>query len=272
MFNIDDGFGYDETEALFTKFSNFLGRATTCNSLFKESSSGPSSSSSTSSLSRKRHVILLEDLPNILHQGTQSQFHDALRSLVEQPSGAPIVVIVSDAGLRGEASDEMGNIGELSGSQRWSKDRDSAVDVRTALPRDLLGGPYVTKIAFNPIAPTLMKKGLQGMLSKQFASSSTYSNTGPPSKEVLDIIVESSNGDIRSAVMALQFACIIDMPEKGHTKKKKAQGEGGKGGAAKVVVEAVTRREQSLALFHLIGKVMYNKRKAPLYVQGNFRF
>lgn len=71
-----------------------------------------------------------------------------------------------------------------------------------------------------------------------------------PSKEVLDAIVESANGDIRSAIMALQFACVIELP--GRSKKKL--------GEQRAVLEAVTRREQSLALFHLLGKVMYNKR------------
>jgi cell cycle checkpoint protein len=75
----------------------------------------------------------------------------------------------------------------------------------------------------------------------------------PPSKEVVNIIVESSNGDIRSAVMALQFACVIEM---GNKDRKKKSGEK----AATVVLESVTRREQSLVLFHLMGKVLYNKR------------
>jgi len=34
-----------------------------------------------------------------------------------------------------------------------------------------------------------------------------------------------------------------------------------KSGGAKVVLEAITRRESSLALFHLMGKVLYNKRE-----------
>lgn len=72
----------------------------------------------------------------------------------------------------------------------------------------------------------------------------------PPSKEVLDIIVESSNGDIRSAVMALQFASVIEMGNKGRKRKN----------GSVVVLESVTRREQSLVLFHLMGKVLYNKR------------
>lgn len=50
--------------------------------------------------------------------------------------------------------------------------------------------------------------------------------------------------------MALQFACIVHKPTQ---KKKKKIGH-------TVVLEAVTRREQSLALFHLLGKVLYNKR------------
>lgn len=72
-----------------------------------------------------------------------------------------------------------------------------------------------------------------------------------PSKEVLDIIVESAHGDIRSAIMALQFACIMELPGQ---KKKTNQAR------STIILEAVTRREQSLALFHLLGKVMYNKR------------
>jgi len=72
-----------------------------------------------------------------------------------------------------------------------------------------------------------------------------------PSKEILDIIVESAHGDIRSAIMALQFACIMELPGR---KKKKDEAK------STIILEAVTRREQSLALFHLLGKVMYNKR------------
>lgn len=47
--------------------------------------------------------------------------------------------------------------------------------------------------------------------------------------------------------MALQFASVVKMP--GKNKQKRA-----------LVMEAVTRREQSLVLFHLMGKVFYNKR------------
>ncbi|PPQ88176.1 hypothetical protein CVT25_005141 [Psilocybe cyanescens] len=216
-------------EGLFTKFEAFLARASTCHNVFGSSSSAQSSN---------RRIILLEDLPNILHPKTQTQFHEALHALVsaQSPNSVPVVIIISDSGMRGEASDERRTDGG-----GWGKDKSQIIDVRTVLPKDLLGSH------FNPIAPTLLRKALGAMLNTHFSKSTGSA----PSKEALDVIVESANGDIRSAIMALQFACIIELP--GRSKKKL--------GAQRAVLEAVTRREQSLALFHLLGKVLYNKRK-----------
>jgi cell cycle checkpoint protein len=75
--------------------------------------------------------------------------------------------------------------------------------------------------------------------------------------------------------MALQFACIVELPRESSACKndgKKGKGKvrsgktvrnwtGAEAGSSRVVLEAVTRRESSLALFHLMGKVLYNKRK-----------
>ncbi|KAJ7083621.1 Rad17 cell cycle checkpoint protein-domain-containing protein [Mycena belliarum] len=255
----DDPQSYDpDHESLISKFEAFMTRASTCKNLFagaqapeKNAKSTPLSSSSSSSSSRssprKRQILLLEDLPNILHTSTQARFHAALQALVAAPSASPvpIVVIVSDAGMRGEASDER------LASGAWGKDRDGVLDIRTVLPKDLLYGPYVTQIGFNPIAPTLMKKALQSLITTHFSSKPSGS---APSKETLDIIIETSNGDIRSAIMALQFSCVV-VASGAKTRKKQS------GSSAKVVLAAITRREQSLELFHLIGRVLYNKRK-----------
>ncbi|KAJ6551690.1 Rad17 cell cycle checkpoint protein-domain-containing protein [Mycena capillaripes] len=252
----DDSYrpNYDsDHENLFSKFEAFLTRASTCQTIFTDTErdsklSSSQSSSSTRSPARKQQIILLEDLPNILHAKTQSQFHAALQSIVTSPTvnPVPIVIIVSDAGVRGEASDER----LANGS--WGKDRDGILDIRTVLSKDLLHGPYVTQIGFNPIAPTLMKKALQALVSTHFSSKSSGS---APSKEMLDIIIETSNGDIRSAIMALQFSSVLEMPGSKGRKKNSS------GSSTKQVLEAVTRREQSLHLFHLIGRVLYNKRK-----------
>ncbi|KAJ4474461.1 Rad17 cell cycle checkpoint protein-domain-containing protein [Lentinula aciculospora] len=235
-------------DGLFTKFRLFLERASQCQNIFNSYSSYNqrkrphlSSSSSTSSLNSTltRRIILLEDIPNILHSSTRSQFHDVIRSLIENADSnpVPIVIILSDSGIRGEAGDERLTNGA------WERDQDGAVDIRTILPKDVLQGPFVDEIRFNPIAPTLMKKALQALLSRHFGS-----QRSPVTGQILDMVVDSANGDIRSAIMALQFACI-------------RMSKRTKGVESQILMESITRREQSLVLFHLMGKVFYNKRK-----------
>lgn len=94
-----------------------------------------------------------------------------------------------------------------------------------------------------------MKKALTALVGRHF-SSSVGSRLGMPTKEMIDTVIESANGDIRSAVMALQFSSIAI---KKSGKKKRASD-------STVLIEAITRRESSLVLFHLIGRVLYNKR------------
>jgi cell cycle checkpoint protein len=143
-------------EALFTKFELFINRASNCQNIFAGGSnlttppihqSQPKSSSPPASKPMpRRQVILLEDLPNLLHFETQTKFHAALQSLVRSPMSnppVPVIVVVSDVGIRGEASDER----MISGGG-WGKNKDGVVDIRTVLSRDLLGGPYVTSIGY----------------------------------------------------------------------------------------------------------------------------
>lgn len=111
-----------------------------------------------------------------------------------------------------------------------------------------------------------MTKALQALLASHFGSLEVHERMGKqPTRDVIDIIVGSSNGDIRSAIMALQFACVVDLPASS-TKSKSQLARKNLGGTkrttnARAVLEAVTRREQSLALFHLMGKILYNKRQ-----------
>ncbi|KAI0916087.1 hypothetical protein AcV7_007186 [Taiwanofungus camphoratus] len=271
-------------ESLADKFRTFLARASSCNTIFTgaapSGSTAPLSSSSQASQSShsskpatqihdqprfstptaastvksqaRRQIILLEDLPNILHPGTQAAFQAALEGFATVPvPGAPLVIIISDTGLRGEDG------GDDTGTWRTRKE---AVDVRSVLPPALLSSPYVTQIGFNPIAPTLLRRALQNLVNMHFSSASGT----PPSKEILNVIVESSNGDIRSAIMALQFACVAKASPVSRPNKAGKRRKGGGGPEARVILEAVTRREQSLALFHLLGKVFYNKRKGDM--------
>jgi hypothetical protein len=55
--------------------------------------------------------------------------------------GVPVVIIVSDAGVRGEAGDERIAAGG------WGRGKD-VVDIRSVLPGELLGSAYVTQIGY----------------------------------------------------------------------------------------------------------------------------
>ena len=135
-------------ESLSQKFENFLARAATCHPLFSERRINSQASSSLSGLSQptrqRLQVVLLEDLPNILHQSTQASFHSALESFIHNGQGTPLVIIVSDAATRAEVRDE--RLAQGGSSASWSS-RDT-VDVRTVIPPSLLNGPYVTQIVF----------------------------------------------------------------------------------------------------------------------------
>ena len=164
---IDQGFTFTiaddsrpDTEALFDKFQAFLARAMSCSNIFGGDASAttsqlPSQSQGHRTQDRtalqihppKRQVVLLEDLPNLLHAPTQSRFQAALQSFcaANQSSnpGPPVVIIVSDSGLRAEQPDDDTWDGGSSG-RRWGRLED--VDIRTVLGPALLASPYVTHI------------------------------------------------------------------------------------------------------------------------------
>lgn len=62
-------------ESPMVQFEQFLERASSC--------------SNVSSSTKKRHLILLEDLPNILHYGTRERFHSLLTALLDTPPTSP---------------------------------------------------------------------------------------------------------------------------------------------------------------------------------------
>ena len=63
----------------------------------------------------------------------------------------------------------------------------------------------ITSIAFNPVADTMLKKGLKRIcdIMGQNGFKKYYTE---PSKDTIESIVLSSQGDIRSAVINLHFA------------------------------------------------------------------
>ncbi|KAF8601784.1 P-loop containing nucleoside triphosphate hydrolase protein [Ceratobasidium sp. AG-I] len=268
-------------ESAMTKLVNFLDRAGSYTSLsLSNAASSKSKSDSSPPTSKHKHKILvLEDFPSLSHPRVRSTLHTTLVRFAESspplasasldPSSStsptqshpPLVIILSDAGLR--ADDSM----------NYSNSREDVLDVRSVLPAALVNSVYVTQIKFNPIAATFMRKALSSIISSHLSLSAPGSSTKSKSKtgnavprEILDALVEASAGDIRSAIMGVQFACTVGQGQSetnGATGKTKGKGRGKKAekdASVKAMFAAVTRREQALALFHLLGRVFYNKR------------
>ena len=126
-----------DRDSLIRKFEIFLSRASTCRPLPAQSGSTSNAQASGSSA---QQVVLLEDLPNILHGQTLIAFHDCLNAFLASAPGIPIVIIVSDASVRAEDRDEGYGRG-------WYGNRD-VMNVRTVLPSHILNGPYATQIKY----------------------------------------------------------------------------------------------------------------------------
>jgi cell cycle checkpoint protein len=85
----------------------------------------------------RRKLVLVEDLPNILHPAVRSRFHDAIRAHVERAGDVtPLVLVVSDAGVSAEGGSNSGRA------------RDLAIDARTVIPPELSSTSLFTEIRF----------------------------------------------------------------------------------------------------------------------------
>ena len=151
----------------------------------------------------------------MLHATILGHFQSALVAFSEQAYeiSCPLVIVVSDAGVRGELRDEHG-FGSFG-----SRDSTNTISIRTLLPTHLQSSPFVQQVAFNPVAPTRMRKALQVVLANEEPK-----RKGAAVTELLDAVVAASSGDIRSAIMALQFACVVDNSATGGKKAGKRKG------------------------------------------------
>lgn len=236
------------------------------------SSTGLSSSSSSASPpKRSRRLILLEDLPNLSHPATLQFFQEMMAMQLSAPLDArgdhiPICVVLSDVSGTSGGLLEDGSTGD----DRMRRETDW-MRPRRLLGEELNGNDSWLEIKFNPVASTLLKKALKGTLEKATGTGNkkegkgkTGRNTFPP--DLIDIIAEVSNGDIRSAVDTLQqvYAQFQSDPKRfdALSKTKSKRGEEGARNTARELLSSlgVAGRDSSLDLFHALGKILWNKR------------
>jgi cell cycle checkpoint protein len=200
-----------------------------------------------------RQLLLIEEFPNTFSKKSPplQSFRSAIAQYlasgpVTNGSPTPIVLIISETLLSTSTA---------------------AADSFTAhrlLGPELLENPWLDMIEFNAIAPTILIKALEGVVVKEARRSGRRKTPGPL---VLKRIAET--GDIRSAVSSLEFLCLRGddgdtwSSKVTFTKAKKSKGEATMTKGEEEALRLISNRENSLGIFHSVGKIVYNKRQEP---------
>jgi cell cycle checkpoint protein len=89
---------------------------------------------------------------------------------------------------------------------------------------------------FNAVAPTILTKALTRTVARAYAPGGSYPDATPPNAETLKLIAAHSNGDLRSALMSLEFlasepggAAAVTSLAPAPSKKRKANGSAATG-------------------------------------------
>ncbi|KAJ1843556.1 RFC checkpoint protein Rad17, partial [Coemansia sp. RSA 2703] len=177
-----------------------------------------------------RRVILVDDLPNVSHPATRESFGHALQRFAHLPaaSSCPLVLVVSDT----TSDDQSG---------------DSVCGGADVMPRALYDSALVQAVRFNPVAPTIVTRGLRRVLKL------AGRDTALGDAEVR-AIAQACGGDMRSAVTMLQLAVgHVAGAARGRKRRRSADRP------ADVAVAGESRRV-AVDLFHAAARVLHAKR------------
>lgn len=206
--------------------------------------------------------MLIEDVPNLSNYTSRNAFHVAIRNFASSArTKYPLVFIISDTA-------------DIVDDGFRNRESDRILNVRSILPPDILHGAFCTTIHFNPVAPSFLVKALARICDKEFGN--LESEAKRPPKDYLDAIAQNCGGDIRCAINALQFLTIAKKdpsipflaPGKSKSKKKVSKVKLSETQLKErkleldKMLECLSAREISSALYHALGKILYNKRTA----------
>ncbi|XP_057645440.1 cell cycle checkpoint protein RAD17 isoform X2 [Chionomys nivalis] len=196
-------------------------------------------------LTTDKKIILVEDLPNQFYRDSPA-LHEILRKYV-QIGRCPLVFIISDS---------------VSGDNNQ----------RLLFPKKIQEECSISNISFNPVAPTIMMKFLNRIMTIE--ASKNGGRVVVPDKSSLELLCQGCSGDIRSAINSLQFSS--SKGENSLWSKKKRMSVKSDAAVSKSKqrkkcnsalenqeIQAIGGKDVCLFLFRALGKILYSKR-APL--------
>jgi cell cycle checkpoint protein len=177
----------------------------------------------------RRRLLLMSSLPNLSHPATRQAFYAALQDFAQsfQSQSCPLVIIASASGDGGRAAESWmerdraeSDIGKEIRDSAWCR---TIEYVLCSICRPAYGDSFL------PIAPTFLIKALNRIIPLAYPK-----GVARPPPEALQLIAQSSNGDLRSAVNSLEFLATQMIPKAtGKTKASggaKKTGKGSRGG------------------------------------------
>ncbi|CAN0918791.1 Cell cycle checkpoint protein RAD17 [Linum grandiflorum] len=189
---------------------------------------------------KESFVLLIDDLPLVNGRVPFEKLQKCLL-LLTRSAQVPTVIVVSDSGKADSADQASRSLEELQNS------------VESA---------GACKVAFNPITHNSMKKALSRICLQE--------NCNNVSVEQIDLIAKASGGDIRHAITSLQLFCvksdrkaILSLPSANLSCSDL------KAGDIDDLVNGVSLlfgKDETLSLFHALGKFLHNKREAEVRV------
>lgn len=141
---------------------------------------------------------------------------------------------------------------------------------RLLFPKEIQEECAIANISFNPVAPTIMMKFLNRIVTVE--ASKNGGNITVPDKSSLELLCQGCSGDIRSAINSLQFSSSkgenrLWPRKKGMSSIKSAavlskskQRKKTDRVFEKQEVQAIGGKDVSLFLFRALGKILYCKR------------
>jgi len=190
-------------------------------------------------------LLLIEDFPSVALTNP-SEFQEILKTYSKMKQNPPIIFICSDD----------------SGS------KDSLL--KTVFKSDFISSLDIENIVFNPANTTNIVKLLTKIASD---AQKTKSNNivRVPDKGDLESLSESTGGDIRAAINALQFSCLnssaldyssifnsnTNTTSSKSTKSKTRKSTKSSKSSAQ---STVGNKDKTLDMFHALGKILYAKR------------
>jgi len=190
-------------------------------------------------------LLMIEDFPSVALTNP-SEFKEILISYSKSKQNTPLVLICS----------------EDSGS------KDSLL--KTIFKSDFISSLGIENIVFNPATTTNIVKLLTKIATE--AQKTKSKNIRVPDKAALEGLSESTGGDIRAAINALQFACLNSSSgtndyssvfNSGNTTIKSSKSKSKKSTKSLKTSSQSTvgNKDKTLDMFHALGKILYAKRE-----------